>query len=93
MSLIFSVGRWRCFAKRSPNIGSALELVKRVSARIFGIVGRDGGDTARSADVCLILPTVNEERITPHGEPFQAVVWHGLVSHPSRDRTKWESIQ
>ncbi|HEY1977020.1 MAG TPA: SIS domain-containing protein [Candidatus Baltobacteraceae bacterium] len=93
--LVFSVGGGDAARNVSPNIGPALELAKRVGARILGIVGRDGGDTARSADACLILPTVNAERVTPHAEAFQAVVWHGLVSHPAlkRDRTKWESIQ
>lgn len=93
--LVFSVGGGDAARNVSPNIGPALELAKRVGARILGIVGRDGGDTARSADACLILPTVNAERVTPHAEAFQAVVWHGLVSHPvlKRDRTKWESIQ
>lgn len=93
--LVFSVGGGDAVRNVSPNIGPALDLAKRVGARILGIVGRDGGDTARSADVCLILPTVNAERVTPHAEAFQAVVWHGLVSHPAlkRDRTKWESIE
>lgn len=93
--LVFSVGGGDAARNVSPNIGPALELAKRVGARILGIVGRDGGDTARSADACLILPTVNAERVTPHAEAFQAVVWHGLVSHPAlkRDKTKWESIE
>lgn len=93
--LVFSVGGGDAARNVSPNIGPALDLAKRVGARILGIVGRDGGDTARSADVCLILPTVNAEHVTPHAEAFQAVVWHGLVSHPAlkRDRTKWESIE
>lgn len=93
--LVFSVGGGDSVRNVSPNIGPALKLAKSVGARIFGIVGRDGGDTARSADVCLILPTVNAEHVTPHAEAFQAVVWHGLVSHPAlkRDKTKWESIE
>jgi D-sedoheptulose 7-phosphate isomerase len=93
--LVFSVGGGDAVRNVSPNIGPALALAKRVGARILGIVGRDGGDTARSADVCLILPTVNAEHVTPHAEAFQAVVWHGLVSHPAlkRDKTKWESIE
>jgi D-glycero-D-manno-heptose 1,7-bisphosphate phosphatase len=58
-----------------------------------GIVGRDGGHTAKLADVCILIPTVNADRITPHAEAFQAVVWHLLVSHPAvkQQQTKWES--
>jgi len=65
-----------------------------VGAGITGIVGRDGGFTATVADVCVIVPTVNPETITPHTEAFQAVVWHLLVSHPGlkASETKWESI-
>jgi D-sedoheptulose 7-phosphate isomerase len=61
---------------------------------VTGIVGRDGGYTARAADVCVIVPTVNPETITPHVEAFQAVIWHLLVSHPllQSSRTKWESV-
>ena len=59
----------------------------------MGIVGRDGGYTAKEADAALIVPTVNPENITPHSEAFQAVIWHLLVSHPAlkENETKWES--
>jgi D-sedoheptulose 7-phosphate isomerase len=60
---------------------------------VTGVVGRDGGFTARSADACIIVPTVNSETITPHTEAFQALIWHLLVSHPllKQNQTKWES--
>ena len=34
------------------------------------------------------------ERLTPHVEAFQAVVWHLIVSHPrlSAQLGKWESL-
>ena len=47
------------------------------------MVGRDGGYVARTADVSVLVPTVNEERVTAHTEGMCAVVWHLLVSHPA----------
>jgi D-sedoheptulose 7-phosphate isomerase len=91
--LVFSVGGGSVERNISPNLVSALDYAKSVGARIGGIVGRDGGYTARTATACVIVPTVNAETITPHTEAFQAVVWHLLVSHPllkARD-AKWES--
>jgi len=72
----------------------AMEYARTVGARIGGIVGRDGGFTARVADACVIIPVVHPETITPHSEAFQAVVWHMLVSHPRllQSQMKWESI-
>lgn len=93
--LVFSVGGGDEANNVSPNLVRALVFAKRVGATVLGIVGRDGGYTARVADACVIVPTVHGERITPHTEAFQAVVWHGLVSHPKlkRTETKWESIR
>jgi D-sedoheptulose 7-phosphate isomerase len=73
----------------------ALEHAKSVGATVCGIVGRDGGFTARVADACVIIPTIRPESVTPHTEAFQAVVWHLLVSHPSLQAapTKWESTR
>jgi D-sedoheptulose 7-phosphate isomerase len=92
--LVFSVGGGSVERNVSPNIVAALDYAKSVGASILGIVGRDGGYTARVADVCVLIPTVHPDRITPHVEAFQAVVWHLLVSHPKLQQaaTKWESI-
>lgn len=91
--LVFSVGGGDLQKNVSPNLVAALQLAKQVGAKILGIVGRDGGYTARVADVCILIPTVNPAHITPHTEAFQAVVWHLLVSHPAvkRQQTKWEA--
>lgn len=72
----------------------ALQYAKKVGAKVAGIVGRDGGYTAQVADACVIVPTVNQETITPHAEAFQSVIWHMLVSHPKlkANQTKWESL-
>ncbi len=91
--LVFSVGGGDLEKNVSPNLVAALQYAKGVGAKILGIVGRDGGHTAKVADVCIIIPTVNPAHITPHTEAFQAVVWHLLVSHPAvkQQQTKWES--
>ncbi len=90
---IFSVGGGNLEKNISPNLVEALKYAKTVGARVAGVVGRDGGYTARVADACVIVPTVNPETVTPHSEAFQAVVWHLLVSHPKlkANQTKWES--
>jgi D-sedoheptulose 7-phosphate isomerase len=91
---VFSVGGGDLKKNVSPNLVRALQYAKAMGAGITGVVGRDGGFTATVADVCVIVPTVNSETITPHAEAFQAVVWHLLVSHPGLkvSETKWESI-
>lgn len=90
---ILSVGGGDLEKNISPNLVEALKHAKSVGAKVTGIIGRDGGYTAKVADVCVIIPTVNTETITPHSEAFQAVVWHLLVSHPKlkANDTKWES--
>jgi D-sedoheptulose 7-phosphate isomerase len=92
--LIFSVGGGDLEKNVSPNLVAALKYAKVVGARILGIVGRDGGYTAKLADVCILIPTINAAHVTPHTEAFQAIVWHLLVSHPAvkQHETKWESI-
>ena len=90
---IMSVGGGSLEKNISPNLVTAIEYAKKSEAKVVGIVGRDGGYTARQADVCCIVPVVNEATITPHSEAFQAVVWHLLVSHPKLKKyeTKWEA--
>jgi D-sedoheptulose 7-phosphate isomerase len=93
--LVFSVGGGNKEKNVSPNLVLALELAKAVGAHVFGIVGKDGGHTARVANACVVIPTASPDRITPHTEGLCAVVWHLLVSHPALKRapTKWESIK
>ncbi|MDF2621828.1 MAG: hypothetical protein K0S00_4487 [Xanthobacteraceae bacterium] len=90
---IMSVGGGNLEKNISPNLVLALQHAKEAGATILGVVGRDGGYTAKVGDAVVIVPVVNPENITPHSEAFQAVIWHLLVSHPAlkaRD-TKWES--
>ncbi len=93
--LVFSVGGGNLEKNVSANIVEALKLAKEVNAKILGVVGRDGGYTAKVADACVIVPVVNPENVTPHTEAFQAVVWHLIVSHPKfqSQKGKWESVQ
>lgn len=93
--LVFSVGGGDAERGVSVNLVRALELARSVGARIAGVVGRDGGHTAKVADACVVIPTVNPQTVTPHTEAFQAVVWHLLVSHPRLQAApmKWESLR
>lgn len=92
---VFSVGGGNIEKNISTNIVNALKLSKSVGAKILGVVGRDGGYTAKVADACIVIPTVNKETVTPHTEAFQAVIWHLLVSHPAIkiNEMKWESVK
>jgi D-sedoheptulose 7-phosphate isomerase len=93
MLFVLSVGGGNLEKNISPNLVSALKYAKDIGAKVVGVVGRDGGYTAKVADACVIIPTVNPDTVTPHSEAFQAVVWHLLVSHPKlkASQTKWES--
>lgn len=93
--LIFSVGGGNLGQNVSPNLVNAVQLAKKAGASIIGVVGRDGGFTAKKATACVIVPTVNPAHVTPHSEAFQAVVWHLFVSHPKLKvaQTKWESTK
>src|SRR5262245_40971571 len=89
--LIFSVGGGDVERNVSTNLVKAIDLAKDRRAKVLGIVGKSSGYTAKVGDVVVVVPEVNSERVTPHSEAFQAVVWHCLVSHPALQisRTKW----
>jgi D-sedoheptulose 7-phosphate isomerase len=92
--LVFSVGGGDGERGVSTNLIRAIDTAVRARAGVFGIVGRDGGHTARVADACVVVPPLYAEHITPHTEALCAVVWHLLVSHPALKvvETKWESV-
>jgi D-sedoheptulose 7-phosphate isomerase len=92
---ILSVGGGSVERNISPNLVAAANHAKAIGAKVIGILGRDGGHTARVADASVIVPTVNPETVTPHAEAFQAVIWHLLVSHPllKASDAKWESVE
>lgn len=88
---VFSVGGGNLEKNVSPNIVEGLKEAKSRGMKVFGVVGRDGGYTKKVGDVVIVIPNVDGDRVTPHAEAFQAVVWHCLVSHPilQQIRTKW----
>lgn len=92
---VFSVGGGNAEKNVSANLVHALDYARRANARVFGVVGRDGGYTGKVADCCIVVPTVNAETVTPHTEAFQSVVWHLIVSHPAMKMSemKWESLR
>jgi D-sedoheptulose 7-phosphate isomerase len=92
---VLSVGGGDEVRDVSANIVHAVRYASRVGARVFGIVGRDGGFTATVAQNCIVVPSPNPDLVTPHTESFQTVVWHLLVSHPLllQGAMKWESVR
>lgn len=92
--LVFSVGGGDADKNISPNIVSAVKTAKKLGMLVMGIVGRNGGYTKQEGDIVVVVPTVDESRVTPHSEGFQAVIWHCIVSHPSLQMktAKWESV-
>lgn len=92
--LVFSVGGGNVEKNVSVNLVRAIDEARNRRARVFGIVGKDGGYAKRVADECVVIPTASPDRITPHTEGLCAVVWHLLVSHPALKvtQTKWESV-
>jgi D-sedoheptulose 7-phosphate isomerase len=91
MVFVFSVGGGNAEKNVSVGLIRGLDYAREKGAAVLGIVARDGGYTAKVADLCLIVPTVNPQNVTPHAEAMQAVVWHLLVSHPAvkQSPTKW----
>jgi D-sedoheptulose 7-phosphate isomerase len=89
--LVLSVGGGSAEKNVSPNLVVALQEARARGMKVFGIVGRDGGYTKEVGDAVVVIPTVDDARVTPHAEAFQAVVWHCLVSHPDLQtrKTKW----
>jgi len=93
--LVFSVGGGNLEFGLSVNIAMAVELAKSRGAAICGIVGRDGGVTAKHADACVRVAVSDKALTTAVTESFQAVFWHLLISHPKlvRHGMRWESAE
>ena len=92
---VFSVGGGNLEKNISANLVKVVQEAKRIGAKVLGVVGKDGGYTKQTGDAVLLIPTINNDRITPHAEGFQAVIWHLLISHPKLqvNPTKWESTK
>jgi D-sedoheptulose 7-phosphate isomerase len=76
--LILSVGGGS--ETTSLNIKEAIDLAVAKNSKIVAIVSRDGGYAKKNADACVLIPVVAEERITPHAEGWQGVIWHLIVN-------------
>jgi D-sedoheptulose 7-phosphate isomerase len=89
--LVLSVGGGDVERNVSINLVRAVDFARSRGAKVFGIVGKETGYTARNGDVVVVIPEVKTEWLTPLSEAFQAVVWHCLVSHPALQvrKTKW----
>lgn len=79
--MVFSVGGGNLEKNVSANIVKALQYTKQIKSTILGIVSRDGGYTKKVADVCVLVPVISSETITPYAEVFQAVIWHAIVNY------------
>ncbi len=92
---VFSVGGGNDEKNISTNLVRAVQEAKRIGAKVVGVVGKDGGYTKKVGDAVVVIPTIHKDRITPHTEGFQAVIWHLLISHPKlqANPTKWESTK
>jgi D-sedoheptulose 7-phosphate isomerase len=91
--LVFSVGGGSRERNVSMNLVRAIEYGAEAGATVTAVVGRSDGAAAQQADVAIVVPAP-AERLTPHVESFQAVIWHLLVSHPALATSpgKWESL-
>jgi len=89
---VLSVGGGNAEKNISNNLVLSLKYAKEVGSKVIGIVGRDGGYTAKVADEAVIVPTVSDGTVTPHVEGLQGVIWHLIVSHPKlkENQTTWE---
>lgn len=93
--LILSVGGGDADKNISMNLIKAIDYAKTKHTAVYGVVGRDGGYTKQMADACVVIPTISQDRITPHTEGLCSVMLHLLVSHPNLkvSQTKWESTK
>jgi D-sedoheptulose 7-phosphate isomerase len=91
---VLSVGGGDAERGVSVELVEAVDYAKKVGAKIFGIVGRDGGHTAKVGDHVIVIPTADHGLVTPISEAFQAVVWHGMITHPdlATSSAHWESL-
>lgn len=86
-----SVGGGNKERKLSENLISALDYAKKQDSLTLGIVGKSDGYVAQNADCVVVVPNLSDNRVTPHSEAFQGVIWHCLVSHPDLQtrKTTW----
>lgn len=78
----------------STELVAAMDYAVEVGAPILGIVGRNGGHAARVGEAVVVVPPLDAGLVTPLAEAFQAVIWHGMVTHPelAAASAHWESL-
>lgn len=76
--LVFSVGGGS--DTTSQNLVKAMEYAKSCKTTVLSVVSRDGGKAKHLSDVCLLIPVVDNSRITPHAEEWQGIVLHLIVN-------------
>lgn len=93
--LIFSVGGGNKEKHISENLISSVNFANNIGTRIISVVGRDGGYIKDFSQSTILIPTVSQDRITPHAEGFAGIILHLMVSHPllQKYNTKWESVK
>jgi D-sedoheptulose 7-phosphate isomerase len=91
--LALSVGGGSVATNLSANLVAAMDHARQVGAKIYAIVGRDGGYAREIADACVVIPPLVPEHVTPHTEGLASVICHLLVSHPALQQSApvWES--
>ena len=81
--VIFSVGGGS--STTSQNLVRSVDLAKGMGSKVLSIVSRDGGYCKQNSDACVLIPVVHSDRITPHAEEWQGIVWHLIVNLLSKD--------
>ncbi len=76
--LILSVGGGN--ERVSKNLFLCIEYAKSINSKILSIVSRNGGKSLELSDVCILIPVVANERITPHAESWQILLLHLIVN-------------
>jgi D-sedoheptulose 7-phosphate isomerase len=89
--LIFSVGGGSIYPPVSIPLIEAGKFAKESGAKVYSIVGRDGGYLKEISDISIHIPNLYPDRVTPHTEGLTAIIWHLIVSHPElkSKQTKW----
>ena len=88
---VLSVGGGSQERNISVNLIRAIDLAHDIGAAVVSIVGKPDGYAALHSDACCIIPVSDQTLLTPISEAFQAIVWHGIVSHPELQlaKTTW----
>ncbi len=81
--MVFSVGGGS--ETTSKNLVLAMQFARAAGSKIVSIVSRDGGAAAGLSDACILVPVVSADRITPHAEGWQGILWHLMVNALNQD--------